>query len=214
MQIKFPAQEHQEPFTLKAFLRKYKDRTLMAVAFSVMALAFFIRLVTGSEKVLNEFYQSNSFLAKFKAEKEVDLRAVSNLMKKHKDLAPVFSPYLEQAYVLKGDIKNAKEISDRSLKRLSFIDPIYREYAAISILIEEGHYKEALARSVLMKADLKKEKQPNLFGLNLVRIAFLESILGSASTIAKWEEAKEAVSNELYLHFSDEDLTLFDCFTK
>jgi hypothetical protein len=210
MQIKFPVQENQELFSIKSFFRKYKDKILMGAAFSLMGLAFFIKLVTGSERVLNDFYQSNTFLAKFKAEKDVDLKAVSNLMKKHKELAPIFAPYLEQEYVLKGDIKRAKEISEESLKRLSFIDPLYREYAAVSILVEEGKYKEALARSLLMKERLNKEKVPNLFGLNLVRISFLESILGSSKSLEKWEEAKEAISNELYLHFSDEGLTLFD----
>jgi hypothetical protein len=210
MQIKFPVQENQELFSFKSFLRNYKDKILMGAAFLLMGLAFFIKLVTGNEKVLNEFYQSNLFLAKFKAEKDVDLKAVSNLVKKHKDLAPIFAPYLEQEYALKGDIKKAKEISEESLKRLSFIDPLYREYAAVSVLIEEGKYKEALARSFIIKEGLTKERLPNLFGLNLVRISFLESILGSSKSLEKWEEAKEAISNELYLHFSDEGLTLFD----
>lgn len=212
MQIKFPTQENQEPFNLKSFLFKYKDKILLGSAFLLMGLTFFIKLVTGSERVLNEFAHSNSLQAKCKLGQDVDLKEISNLVKAHKELAPAFSSYLEQSYAVKGDIKNAKKVSEDSLKRLSFIDPQYKEFAAVSLLIEEKKYEEALLRSVLMNEAIHKEKFPNLFGLNLVRIAFLETLLQSTTSLAKWEEAKEAVSNELYLHFTDDDLTLFDLY--
>ncbi|MBM3192620.1 MAG: hypothetical protein FJZ59_00100 [Chlamydiae bacterium] len=212
MQIKFPTQENYEPFDLKAFLFKYKDKILMGSAFFLMGLTFFIKLVTGNERALNEFHHSNLLQERCRLGQEVDLKEISSLIKTHKELAPLFSSYLEEAHALKGDTKKAKQLSDASLKRLSFLDPCYKEFARTSLFIQEGKYDEALARSLLMKKEMNKDKFPNLFALNLVRIAFLETLLKSPSSSAKWEEAKEAASNEVYLHFTEDDLTLFDLY--
>ena len=62
-----------------------------------------------------------------------------------------------------------------------------------------------------MGEKLLKESSPNLYGLNLVRVAFLEKILEkSAPSKVRWEEIKSLISNEIFMHFSDENLTLLD----
>ena len=211
MQIKFPTKESAVPFSLKELLWKQKERVFTVVALLFLGSALLAKGVYGKERRFNDYFQAGVFQAKLKAGKEIDDQALSKLLKKHADLKPLFSHHLHQSAILKGDIKQAKFFSADSLKRLSFMGALYQEFARTSLLIEEKKYEEALIRSKLISEQLKKENSPNLFGLNAVRIAFLESLLKSPEvSLDKWVSVKDQLSNELYTHLTDEELTLLD----
>lgn len=211
MQIKFPVQDSKEEFSFRSFLWKQKERIAMALLVVISGVIFFAKGINGKEKLQNDYMQSGLYQIKVKAQKEVDEVKLVQLLKRHPELKPVFSPYLEQTYILGGNLPLAKALSEDSLKRLSFINPLFQEYARISLLMEEGKYEEALTQSTAMGEKLLKESSPNLYGLNLVRVAFLEKILEkSAPSKVRWEEIKSLISNEIFMHFSDENLTLLD----
>lgn len=211
MQIKFPVQDSKEEVSFRSFLWKQKERVAMALLVVIAGAIFFAKGITGKEKLLSDYMQSGLYQAKVRAQKDVDEVKLVQLLKRHPELKPVFSPYLEQTYILEGNLPLAKAQLEESLKRLSFINPLYQEYARISLLIEEGKYEEALTKSTAMGEKLQKESSPNLYGLNLVRVAFLEKILAkSPPSFEKWKEVKSLISNEIFMHFSDENLTLLD----
>ncbi len=211
MQIKFPTGESEPQFSLMTFFWNQKERVLMAIAVVFLSATFLAKGFIGKEKRLEDYFQAGMLHSKIKAGKEIDDAALEKLLKSHAELKPVFSAFLEQEAVLKGDLKKAKSISFETLKRLSFMSPHYQEFARISLMIEEKKYEEALILSKLLDAQLSKESSPNLNGLNLVRIAFLESFVNKSETsYSKWEQIKDSISNELYTHLCDEQLTLLD----
>ena len=176
-----------------------------------MGAFFLAKGITRREKLLGDYFQSGNFQSRFKAQKDVDEKDLAKLLKKHPELKPVFAYHLEQSYVLEGNLRLAKIQAEDSLKRLSFINPIYQDYARVSLLMEEEKFEEALSKSILINEALDKAYFPNLYGLNLVRIAFLENLLKKPDvSIKKWEEVKSLISNEVFTHFSDESLSLLD----
>ncbi len=210
MQIKFPVQESKSFFSFGLFLWQKKERIALGLVAVAMGTIFLVKGATGKDKLFSEFMQASAYQVKSKAGKEFDQNGLAKLLKKHPELKPVFSHYLEQNFAIIGDLSGVKTVSEETLKRLSFIDPIYKEYAKASLLIEEGKYEEALANAIQMKASLVEASSPNLYGLNLIRISFLESLLGKKGV--KMEE--KTISRELRAHLQDDQLSLLDFIQK
>ncbi len=214
MQIKFPVHDTKPETSLTTVFWKQKEKLFIALALVVMGSVFLAKGLTGKERLMGEYFQAGNYQSKYKALAEVDEKGLLRLLKKHPELNPLFSHHLEQSYVLKGNLQLAKIQAGESLKRLTFINPLYQDYAKVSLLMEEGRFDEALIRSIAIGELLNKDELPNLYGINLVRITFLEAQLKKLEApIKKWEEVKSLISNELFLHFSDENLSLLDFAT-
>ncbi len=208
MQIKFPATENPIQFSFKNFLWKEKERIFTVFAIVLIGAFTFAKSISGKEKRLADYFQSGVFQAKLKAGKEISEKDVKLLIKKHSELRPLFASHLQQSYILKNELIEARKIAEDSLKRISFIPNNYIEFAKNSLLIEEGKDSEALLSAKQLKDKLHNEMSSNLYGLNLVRIAFLEDrIQNDAISKTKWSEIKNSISNELYLHLSDENVS-------
>ncbi len=217
MKIKFP--ESDTPKLSASFLKdlvwKHKERFLTGLAIAAIGLTFFAKGVNGKDHRMGEYFQAGILEAKCKADNQVDLLEITRLLKKHPELKPSFGSYLEQAYVLEGELVEAKKVSLESLKRLSFINPLYLDYAKNSLLIEEGKYAEAFAKAKELETKISKESSPTLYGLNLVRAQFLENLIQkSEASLEKWREIKSLISNEVYAHLSEDSISLVDLYQK
>lgn len=202
MQIKFPSQETKVVFSVAALLWREKTKIVAGLAVLVMGAFLLARSVSGAAHKYNDYLQAASYQAKLKEHKDVSQKELLGLLKKHPELKPVFAHYLEQQYAIQGDALMAKKVSEETLKRVSFMDPLYQEYAKISLLIEEGKQEEALTQSKLLKEKIHALESPNLYGLNLIRIAFLDK--------ESKEEVRSLVSSDLSSHLTDDNLSLLD----
>ena len=207
MQIEFPAEKKQTLLYWTTFFWQHKERFAMALVVILGGAIFLARNVSGKEGKMGDYLQSFLYQEKLRSQKEVDLNAITRLVKKYPELKPMFSHYLAQLFAIQGDITGVKRVSEDALKRLSFMDPRYRDYAMTSLLIEEGKYEEALMRSVQMRNTLAYQEAPNLYGLNLIRISFLEKLLEKKQK-TKWEES--LLTQELLRHLKDQTRSLVD----
>ena len=210
MQIKFNNPEINVVFSLKSLLWKEKEKVFTAIAIVLLGAFFLAKSISGKEKLIGDFFESGLFQSRIKAGKDVSEKELELLIKKHAELKPLFLSHLEQSYVLKNNTTSARKVAEDSIARLSFIPGDYINFARNSLLIEEGKYEDALLSARDLKEKLSKDKASNFYGLNLVRIAFLEDLLQKeVSSLNKWSEVKSAISNELYLHLSDEGISFF-----
>jgi hypothetical protein len=217
MKIKFPEPDSPKIkiATIKEFVWKNKERILTGLGIAVIGIAFIAKGVNGKDLRMSEYFQAGIFEAKCRSDSEVDIAELTKILKKHPELKPCFGSYLEQAYVLEGDLVQAKRISVDSLKRLSFVNPFYLEYARNSLLIEEAKYDEALVKSTELGSKISQEVFPNLYSLNLVRTQFLQNLIQkSEASVEKWQEIKSLISNEIYTHLSDDQISLMDLYQK
>lgn len=98
---------------------------------------------------------------------------------------------IAQTLLSMGRAEEAELWARPSIEKLRKIDPAYAEFADISLAIVHKKPQEALERSVSLKEALE-DKKSLLYGKNLVRIAFLQQLLGNrAGETAAWAELEE-----------------------
>jgi hypothetical protein len=210
MQIKFSS-DRQDQFNFLGFFWQQKSLILSTFLIILVGSLGLSRVIGKKDNQMSDFYKSGQYYVKLAQQKEVNPAELSKIIKMHKELSPIFNPYLHQNYVLKGDFESAKKISDESLKRLSFIDPLYLEFAKISHLIDLGYYSNALDFSKQLELKLLDKKLRQLSELNRVRILFLEKQLNpQACKHEEWAKLKSTISFELISHLSDDQVSLFD----
>lgn len=136
------------------------------------------------------------------AQSEPNIKKLKKIAANYPTLQPRLDAPLAQEMINHKQIKSAKLIADRMDKRQKGHLEYVKLFNAITFLIEEGQYKEARAKSyVLKEALLLYPGLKTLYGAHLIRLVALEDLLGN--TIEKAQLLKEVqdlnhVSGEMH----------------
>lgn len=141
----------------------------------VLAALWTARVGMEERGQLKGFFKLGAEMSKMRKGEDYDRQEVAKMLKTHPEMKPLLVPFLMHDYQMQGQAKEAVLLGEESLKRLSFIDPLYLQFAMTSILIEKGDFKNALTNSLDLES--KSEGYPILQELNLKRIDFLKTFV-------------------------------------
>lgn len=129
---------------------------------------------------------------------------------------------MAQKLINTDKLHDALVMANRSLKRVKEEVPFHTTYATTSLLIEQGHYQQALEQAVALKEQMgnafasEQKGGALLYIHNLLRIACLQQELKNRpGEKAAWEELETLLSTKsrtaqmLLGSFSDKNINLF-----
>lgn len=130
---------------------------------------------------------------------------LQKILKQHPELHAKYDGRIAQKLLLNSQQGLALSFSKATQKRIGQVSPYYTLFSNGSLLIGEKKFDEALSQSKNLKAMLDQDDSfwktksatvkhgAVLYGYNLLRIAFLEQMIGnSAGEQAAWNEFKKA----------------------
>ena len=99
---------------------------------------------------------------------------------------------IAQVLLSDGQIEQADPFATACIQRLQEDCPLHAEFAKATLYIEQKEYQKALEASVSLKEQFATaDASSNLYGWNLVRVAFLQKQLQNPSgELAAWEDVK------------------------
>jgi hypothetical protein len=171
----------------------------------LMALYFFIfKKAQLSErqyqKAVNDFVVFSRPDTTDAAAQAEALKSLQELMAKHADLQAAYGGAIAQTLINRGDVTDALPLAKQTLKRTAADNlPLYQEYAQTTLLILEEKYADALKNAQALQKTMNNEVKtiatweqrsfsPELFPLNLFRVAMLQQQLGDkAGEKATWK---------------------------
>lgn len=126
---------------------------------------------------------------------------LQKLLKQHPELHAKYDGRIAQKLLLNSQEGLAASFSRATHKRIGPFSPYYAQFSNCSLLIGEKKFDEALSQSLALKLSLDQDQHfwmtkseivkhgAMLYGYNLLRIAFLEQMVGnSAGELAAWKE--------------------------
>ncbi|MFS8564349.1 MAG: hypothetical protein LVR00_08635 [Rhabdochlamydiaceae bacterium] len=150
-----------------------------------------------------DYIQAESVCSNWEVTKD-GLAQLQKLMHKHPELHQKYDSVIAQKFLSSSQSGLAATYASATLKRIGEFSPYYTKFATGSLMIAEGHLKEALEDAKNLKMQLavdnsfwsqKSQIAPHgslLYAYNLLRIATLEKELGSPEgELAAWKELKQ-----------------------
>lgn len=217
------------------FLQKHGKNIAIAfalfIALLVVALIWQIRTHARSE---GEYIAAERAFAALQLlpagqthiEDNPDYKRLVGILKNYPELSSRYDGGLAQTLIRIGNVPLAMTYADRALQDLSVENlPFYEEYAKASLLITEGHKKEAYKRAVLLQKHMEelmtKGAQPSsefgkvLLFLNRLRLATLletmqmpqEAALAWSAVINEARTTQDPLLNDLLAHWHSGDLS-------
>lgn len=183
-------EETQPPFLL-ALLVKHRNK-LFYVAVVLVAIGIFAgRSLTRRGAVHeHDFLQAQvnlQHLQNASEEKGSAIAQLEGVLQRHGELHAKYDGPLAQAHIISGDSAAAREVATPLLERAT--PSHYATFSEGSLLIAEGHLRQALDHSLALKEELRGADAPLLRAHNLLRIALLQGETGRPETERQaWEE--------------------------
>jgi hypothetical protein len=182
-----------------SFFSKFGSTILIALTVLVVGVFFIVRYYNQNfnQKMgssLTDYYQARSAYAKLVKQTEIEaglITQVEQLMKKHPEIAPKYEGLLAQTLLNQDNSTNLPNYTAPLFKRMDeSLSPTFKEYAAISVLVAEKKYEEALERTQQLDQELTSEGDTFYLPLfNLLRQAALAEQLGNKELELKtWQE--------------------------
>lgn len=175
MKKQAPNQDSPQPVSPAAvFLMRYWKNLLFVFAVALLALFGLLQLVDWrKEEATLDYMQPPLTLHELTHNPE--LRGnLTAIICRHGELAPKYEGLLAQALLLQQDLVQARTYATPLMTRNSLPNDLYHRFAEGSLLIEEGHCKEALEQAKELLSVTDRIATPLLFGHLLLRIALLE----------------------------------------
>lgn len=247
MRIEFPteqvakevAAERSSDFMTK--LLSYKQ-TVLYVCIGVTALSLGVSFwISRGEKTSHQFFKVEESLVEMGDTVAMDAKAAESLeatLRTYPELAGRVGDILAQHFLTMRQVESAEKYAEAAFQRTSFAKSHYTDFARNSLLIEEKEYSKALEASNRLKDEMLEDGAwmtddfgGMLFGFNLIRIAFLNQLLGSSDRELEgilevkkflgWGlQANERgvmddkIGKALLKHFSDQNVSMIDYFNE
>jgi hypothetical protein len=134
---------------------------------------------------------------------EETLKTLTDDLNRYPSLRPQYEGKVAQQWIILNKPAEAEPLVNNSLKRTQhLLEPEYRDYSTITLMIQDGKIKEALEQSKRLQEHFvslaQKDQQhqlpygDTLFASNILRIAFLQNQLNLSDLEDKtWIEWKE-----------------------
>ncbi len=181
-----------------------KKILLWAVTTLLALLILAYRLVAQRTlHVENDFFQAQAAFTKFQQEilsseespsAIPSLQQLETLMQHYPELKAKYEGSLAQMLLITGQTSQARTFAEDIFKRTQPDHlQLYQDYSKTSLLISEGQYAEALSQAQQLKQTMEQvgdeATNPNLYLLNLIRLAMLYQQLGHAQKeLQVWEQ--------------------------
>lgn len=229
----FTVPPHEDRILL--FLQQHGKKLALVFIFFfvlfVIALVWQIRVNTRSEGEYIAAERSFSALQLLPAgqqhiETNPDYQRLVGILTRYPELNSRYDGQLAQTLIRIGNVPLAMTYADRALQGLSAEHlPFYEEYAKASLLITEGHNKEAYKRALLLQKHMEElmTKDPHasaqfgkvLLFLNRLRLATLletmqmpqEALLAWKAVIEEARTTQEPLLRDLLTHWHSGDLS-------
>lgn len=168
--------------------------------FAVLILAYGLIAIqtTDAEK---DFFQAQTAYAQLQkgdltspdSPAFADLKQLDEIMQRHPEIKPKYEGTLAQMTLLSGQSSMTQHfVKDIFQRTQSDSLGLYQDYTQNSLLIAEGHYKEAIEKAQLLKSSLNEKgdkDNPLLYVFNLFRLAMLYQQTNQPHEEMKgWEE--------------------------
>lgn len=177
-------------------VRYYLENSRKVLGYGIaafLACLFAIFYATQEKDVKTDLQAKEAFdLWKLTPKDELLTLEMQKTLQKVPHLKRALEAEIAQIFLLDGQTHKAEAIAEECLGRLDGESPIHADFARISLYIEQKDFQKALEASVTLKERLETvASQKNLYGWNLLRIAFLHKQLQNVSgEKASWEEVK------------------------
>ncbi len=188
------------------WLTEHSKSILLSFA-TLIVLSFILFQLTGqfSKGKKSDYLQVQKAFHAWLTKKGPDSQLLSALekpLKSHPELEAKFGTHIAQRLLSLGEVQKAQSYAGAALKRSQELtSPYYSRFSRNTLLISQGKYPEALEEAKKLKQELEKDddfwagRDPFvrsgtvLYAYNLLRIASLESKLGSKEgELRAWEE--------------------------
>lgn len=156
---------------------------------------------SGSPK---DYLAAEAVFNEWKGDCNHHLAQLQKILKQHPELHAKYDGRIAQKLLLNSQQGLATLFSKATLKRVGGFSPYHTQFSNCSLLIGEKKFQEALAQSKQLKQSLDQDEKfwetksvliqhgNMLYGYNLLRIAFLEQVMGNVEGELKaWEEFKQ-----------------------
>ena len=181
------------------------------INFIVLGCVSVVLLLVGANRLVGwmrgdsqlDYMTANSLCSNWEGTKDA-LPKIEKLMRRHPALHQKYDSVVAQKLLSSSQSGLATSYASATLKRIGEFSPYYTKFATGSLMIADGHLKEALEDAKNLKLQLEVdqsfwEKRSQivrhgslLYAYNLIRIATLEKELGSAEgELAAWKELKQ-----------------------
>jgi hypothetical protein len=176
--------------------------SIIAVGVGVLAVAgwTFYQWNTGSAA---DYLVAEKLFNEWSGDKNENLVKLQKILKQHPELHAKYDGRIAQKLLLSSQEGLAASFSRATQNRIGEFSPHYRQFSNCSILIGEKKFDEALSQSIQLKQSLDQDDlfwKTNseivkhgavLYGYNLLRIAFLEQMVGNISgELSAWKNFK------------------------
>ena len=146
-----------------------------------------------AEKIFNEW----------SGDRNEKLIKLQKILKQHPELHAKYDGRIAQKLLLSSQQGLAASFSKATQQRIGELSPYYTQFSNCSLLIGDKKFDEALSQSKILKQSLDQDETfwktkseivkhgAILYGYNLLRIAFLEQMVGNVGgELAAWKEFK------------------------
>ena len=179
MLVEFPNENKKVPENLASRLYRWRFPILSGVLLFLLASFAMARYGLQERRNIQDFFQVGVQLNELKKGEEVDRSQLNALIQSHPEIGPLLDHYLIEDYFLSGDSESGRQAGENSLKRISYVNPLYHDFVKTSFLIENEGYEEALAQARDLEKRIPTEAAfARLKFFNLLRIGMLEKNLG------------------------------------
>lgn len=157
-------------------------KRFLTIFISVVLLSFLAGLsyyMWNKTKTKNYSTNSQSLTSSSPLYTRSDFRKFKKIADRYPTLQPQLDSSLAQAYLNDGHIATSKSLISRVQKRQGPLLALVNEFNALTYLIEEHHYKEALEKGYVLKEKLKANPDfKTVYAIHLLRLVSLEQKLG------------------------------------
>lgn len=176
--------------------------SIIAVGVGVLAVASWTlyQWNTGSP---GDYLSAERVFNEWSGDRNEKLVKLQKILKQHPELHAKYDGRIAQKLLLNSQEGLAASFSKATQKRIGEFSPHYTQFSNCSLLVSEKKYDEALAQSITLKQTLDQDESfwktsseivkhgGVLYGYNLLRIAFLQQMVGNApGELAAWKEFK------------------------
>ena len=195
------------PFGKFGFINKGTSDWIRENRNSIIAVGVGLLAVTGwtlyqwNSGSPGDYLTAEKTFNEWSGDRNEKLIKLQKILKQHPELHAKYDGRIAQKLLLNSQEGLASSFSKATQKRIGSLSPYYTQFSNCSLLIGEKKLDVALSQSLALKLSLDQDRNfwitkseivkhgSMLYGYNLLRIAFLQQMIGNSSEeLAAWRE--------------------------
>lgn len=175
-----------------AFFSKHWSKILLGLV-AIACLGIWAERQAGERKSQSklDYVTGNQLFEKFQKGEPISVEIAQTVLKRHPELHPKFDTLLALSLFSQAKFEEALPYATAATAQAKkHLPSLYQEYAAATLLISKGEYKEAYQSALDLFKQLNGEAEyQTLEAMNTLRLVFLAQKLGEeGQKIAFWKK--------------------------